>query len=118
MLALRIGWAVLALGGLTFLVALGRSVLPPLFHYFRWTPTTPQEYFFPYGLILMVIGVDLRRRVLPGCSDAPFAVLTRRELGAFFYSPMAYLLLFGFTVIAWVSFALFFNSLWVAHELR
>ncbi len=29
---------------------------------------------------------------------------------------MAYLLLFGFTVIGWVSFGLFFNSLWVAHE--
>lgn len=115
-LALRIGWAVLALGGLTFLVALGRSVLPPLFHYFRWTPTTPQEYFFPYGLILMVIGVIYAAASYLGCSDAPFAVLTRRELGAFFYTPMAYLLLFGFTVIGWVSFGLFFNSLWVAHE--
>ncbi len=117
-LARRLGWTVLALGALTFLIALGRSVLPPLFHYLKWTPTAPPNYFFPYGLVLMVVGVVYGAASYLTCSDAPFAVLTRRELGAYFYSPMAYLLLFGFAVIAWVSFALFFNRLWAFHEAQ
>ena len=91
-------------------------MLPPLFHYLKWTPTAPPDYFFPYGLILMVVGMIYGAASYLTCSDAPFAVLTRRELGAFFYTPMAYLLLFGFTVIAWVSFCLFFNALWDARE--
>ena len=105
-----------ALGLLTFLIAFGRSVLPPLFHHYKWTTAAPAEYFLPYGLTLMVLGAAYAVASYLTCSDAPLAVLTRRELEAFFYSPMAYLLLFGFTVIAWASFFLFFSTLWDASQ--
>jgi ABC-type transport system involved in multi-copper enzyme maturation permease subunit len=35
------------------------------------------------------------------CSDHPLVVLTRRELSAYFYSPLIYLALVGFTGVAW-----------------
>jgi ABC-2 type transport system permease protein len=37
--------------------------------------------------------------------------LVRRELGAFFLSPIAYMLLFAYQVIAWYNFALFVDKL-------
>jgi ABC-type transport system involved in multi-copper enzyme maturation permease subunit len=41
------------------------------------------------------------------CSQRPLAAMTRRELGAFFYSPMAYIVLVGFTVISWAGYLFF-----------
>jgi ABC-2 type transport system permease protein len=117
-MAFRVGWVILAVGGLTFLIAAGRSFLPPLFHALKWTTTQPAEYGIPYGLTLMAIGAAYAAAAYLTCSDAPLAVLTRRELGAFFYSPMAYLLLFGFTVIGWISFGIFFSLLYRAHEAK
>jgi ABC-type transport system involved in multi-copper enzyme maturation permease subunit len=38
-------------------------------------------------------------------------VLTRRELGAFFYSPMAYFVLIAVSLMAWWGFLLFINRL-------
>jgi gliding motility-associated transport system permease protein len=117
-LAFRTGWVILAVGVLTFLIAACRSGLPPLFHALKWTTQPPAEYGIPYGLTLMVIGAAYAAAAYLTCSDAPLAVLTRRELGAFFYSPMAYLLLFGFTVIGWISFGVFFSLLYRAHEQK
>ena len=114
-----LGWGVFAAGVLTFLVAAGPlDACRLLFHHLKWTQADPGNYFFPTGLIVMVVGVVYAASAYLTCSDAPFAVLTRRELGAYFFTPMAYLLFFGFTAIAWVSFALFFNGLWDAHESR
>jgi ABC-type transport system involved in multi-copper enzyme maturation permease subunit len=111
-LSVLVGWVILAVGGLTFALALGYSVVPPLFHYFKWWHVTPADYFFPFGLILMVIGAAFAGAAYLTCSDAPLAVLTRRELAAYFFSPMAYLLFFGFSVIAWAAFGYFFSTLW------
>jgi ABC-type transport system involved in multi-copper enzyme maturation permease subunit len=44
-------------------------------------------------------------------SENRFVVLTRRELAAFFYSPVAYIVFFGLTVIAWLVFVQFVNAL-------
>ncbi|HVS39160.1 MAG TPA: ABC transporter permease [Gemmataceae bacterium] len=115
-LARFLGWGVLAAGGLTFVVALGRSALPPLFHHFKWIHDEPANYFFPTGLLLMAVGLTYAASAYLACSDAILAILTRRELAAFFYSPMAYLLLFGFTAIAWMSFYTFFSILWDAQH--
>jgi ABC-2 type transport system permease protein len=41
------------------------------------------------------------------CSDRPVVVLTRRELAAFFYSPIAYIVLLGLACVAWAYFYLF-----------
>jgi ABC-type transport system involved in multi-copper enzyme maturation permease subunit len=94
-IASEVGYrAALGLGGaglLVFLVALGRS----LFH-----PRT-EPYLVPSGLLLMLIGLLYGGLALGLSSDNRLVVLVRRELAAFFYSPIAYIVLFGFTLLAW-----------------
>jgi hypothetical protein len=89
-----------AMGLLVLLVALLRTFLPG----------TP-GYFLSYGILLLVLGTLYLLTGVGLFSDSPLAVLTRRELGAFFYSPMAYLTLFGFTVAAGLSFWVFLRGL-------
>src|SRR5262245_38287046 len=65
---------------------------------------TARDYFIPSGLTLMGISVVHFALALGICSDHPFVVLTRRELASFFYSPIAYFVLFVSTVVAGLVF--------------
>jgi ABC-2 type transport system permease protein len=102
----RIGQIVGAAGALVFLVALGRSLLPPLFYRWHWRDTQPADYLVPYGMLLMVLGVLYVCISLLLCSDRRFIVLARRELGTLFYSPIAYILLFVFVIAHWLAYLL------------
>jgi hypothetical protein len=95
-------WGALAVGAaglLVFLAALVRSLLPN------------QHYFIPQGAILVAVGVLYMLVSVGLWSDRPVVVLTRRELGAFFYSPMAYFVLFAFGFIAWIQLVMFVQLL-------
>jgi ABC-type transport system involved in multi-copper enzyme maturation permease subunit len=100
--------------GLGFgLVALGRSLFPPLFAALNWTPPVASRYVMPSGLLLMGCGLVYFLLALGILSERPFVVMTRRELGAFFHSPVAYFMLLLFTVVAFFQFMLFvFQLLW------
>jgi ABC-2 type transport system permease protein len=66
-----------------------------------------QGWFASYGVILMTVGIGY---ILAGgglASDLTLLVLIRRELGAFFFSPITYLVLFAFCVGWSVSFWFF-----------
>jgi ABC-2 type transport system permease protein len=76
--------AMTAVGAAIFLVALFRVVLA----------ARPVEYMVPAGVLLMMLGVAFAVTGYALFSDRPLVVLTRRELGAYFYSPMAYIILF------------------------
>jgi ABC-2 type transport system permease protein len=102
----RGGVALGVLGGATFLIALGRSMLP-LFFQWHWIATRPAPYFIPSGFLLMLVGLLYLLGGIFLCSERPLFVVTRRELLAFFYSPMAYLVMFGFTFVTWVMYLLF-----------
>jgi ABC-type transport system involved in multi-copper enzyme maturation permease subunit len=104
--AYRAGLGIGALGVLVFVVALGRSLLPPLFYRWHWTQAQPGDYFVPYGLLLMVLGLLYVAVSLLECSDWNWIVLTRRELGSLFYSPVAYILLFAFALVHWFAYFL------------
>jgi hypothetical protein len=110
-LAYRAGLGIGALGLLVFLVALGRSVLPPLFHQFGWLANKPAVYHVPYGVLLMMLGLAYGAVSLGICSDRPLVVLTRRELGAYFYSPVAYLVMALCIALAWVNYWWFLTDL-------
>lgn len=110
-LGYRVGQAVALLGVVVFLVALGRSALPPLFHAWHWLGTAPAPYFIPAGLLLMGLGLLYTLVGVGLSSEARWVVLTRRELGAFFYSPVAYIVLLGFVVVGFVEFIQFVNRL-------
>jgi ABC-2 type transport system permease protein len=113
-LAYRAGLGIGGAGILVFVVALLRSALPPLFYRWHWTQTQPGGYFVPYGLLLMAMGVFYIAVSLLECSEWRWIVLTRRELGALFYSPVAYIILFVFVIAHWLAYFLVVLNLLLA----
>jgi ABC-type transport system involved in multi-copper enzyme maturation permease subunit len=101
----RTALAVGAVGLLVFVVALGRTILPPLFYKWGWLrPPAPVPYFIPAGLLLMTLGLLYAALSVGLYSENKLVVQTRRELQAFFYSPIAYLVLLAFTAFACYSY--------------
>jgi ABC-type transport system involved in multi-copper enzyme maturation permease subunit len=108
----RSGLAMGAAGVIVFLTALGRSVIPVLLQRWGWMERRAEEpYIASAGLLLMTLGL-LYAAVSAGlCSDNRLIVLTRRELAAFFYSPIAYIVLFALTFIGFRHFYVFVNNI-------
>jgi ABC-type transport system involved in multi-copper enzyme maturation permease subunit len=75
--------ALALLGALVIVVALVRT----------FVAARPVAFLVPSGVLLVVLGLAYLAVGYSLFSDRPFVVLTRRELGAFFFSPMAYILL-------------------------
>jgi hypothetical protein len=67
----------------------------------------PAPFLVPYGLILGGIGVVYVAVSVAACTDNPFVVLTRRELAAYFYSPIAYLVLLAMAFASGLGYAYF-----------
>jgi ABC-type transport system involved in multi-copper enzyme maturation permease subunit len=109
-LGYRVGMGIGVLGVLAFLVALGRSFLPQLFHSWGWISRPTEGYFASTGFLLMMLGLLYASLSALLCSDHRLAVLTRRELAAFFFSPIAYIVLFGFTVVGVFQFWYFISE--------
>jgi hypothetical protein len=107
----RAGLAFGTLGLLVFLIALGRSALPSVFHSWHWITTEPVPYLKPHGFLLMCLGGFYAVVAAILCSDNHILVLTRREFVAFFYSPIAYIVLVGLTVVASFFFVDFVANL-------
>jgi ABC-type transport system involved in multi-copper enzyme maturation permease subunit len=99
----RVGLAIGAAGLLVFLVALGRSLF--------------QTYLIPSGLLLMGLGLLYAIFSAGLCSDNRLVVLTRRELASFFYSPIAYLILFSLTIVGWWLYFKFVGVVVTATQL-
>jgi len=100
------GGAIGIFGAAMFLVALVRSLLPVIARQFNMT-WEPPAFFLPSGLILMYLGAEYFAIYLGICSDNKLVVLTRRELGNFFYSPIAYIVMFGMAVVGWLNYWVF-----------
>ncbi len=103
-------WAAFALGAVglvVFLVALGRSLLPPLFYSWGWLYDKPGPYLVPQGLLLMLLGLVYLGIGLGTCSESRFLVLFRRELASFFYSPVAYIVILGMAAVGWYQYLQF-----------
>jgi ABC-type transport system involved in multi-copper enzyme maturation permease subunit len=90
----RAGMAFGAVGTVVFLVALGRSLFQT-------------GYLVPSGLLMMGLGLVYAAMAAGLCSDRRLVVLTRRELAAFFYSPIAYIVLLALAFVGWVLFYMF-----------
>jgi hypothetical protein len=97
--AFVVGLAIGGVGLFVLLVGLVRALLPG--------GTFGSLSFVPYGFTLTLVGLTFVLTAVGLCSDAPLVVLTRRELGAFFYSPIAYLCLFGFGVVSYTGYYIF-----------
>jgi ABC-2 type transport system permease protein len=89
-------------GLLVFVIAVLRSLFPG---------ETPGGFLIPYGVLLMALGFAAVVMSWLLCSEDKLAVVTRRELGAFFFSPIAYFVLFAFTCAAALNFFIFIGIL-------
>src|SRR4029079_9101214 len=76
----------------------------------------PRPFLVPGGLILMGLGVIYLAVALGICSDNQFVTLTRRELSAYFLSPIGYLVLGGMALIQWNQYRVFLSGLAVAGQ--
>jgi ABC-type transport system involved in multi-copper enzyme maturation permease subunit len=110
-LAYRTGVAIAAVGTLVFLIALGRSTYPAVVNAFRKTGTPLPDYLVPAGFVLMAAGAIYLLTAVILVSDNRYVVLIRRELGTFFYSPIAYIVLFAYTLAHGLAYFLFLYSL-------
>ncbi|HEX5269913.1 MAG TPA: ABC transporter permease, partial [Gemmataceae bacterium] len=109
-------WAALGVGVLGFvffLVALGRSYLPPILERLGAMQPGAAPYAMPWGLLLMFGGALYLLLSVAYLSDRQVVVLTRRELGSLFFSPLAYFVLLAYTVLGGYVFLKFtFRFLW------
>jgi ABC-type transport system involved in multi-copper enzyme maturation permease subunit len=99
----------LAMGGLGLVmvaIPVGRLFLPAVFGFPNWgagQPGPPVLYFY-VGLEYLLLSIGI-------CSDAKVVVLARRELAAYFYSPIAYVVLIAMGLLGGLSFLFFVNEL-------
>ncbi len=71
-----------------------------------WSFFAP-SFLVPNGLLLIVVGLLTLAVSLSTCCDWPIVVLTKRELGAYFHSPIAYIVLFAMVLVSGILFYLF-----------
>jgi ABC-2 type transport system permease protein len=91
-----------AVGVLVIVLALFRSYVEPLLF-----SAVSKGYMIPTGLLLCSLGLLYVLFFALIYVENPVVVMTRRELAAFFYSPVAYLVLFGFTLVGWLDLVMF-----------
>jgi ABC-2 type transport system permease protein len=87
------------LGLIGFGAGLVRSLLPE------------SNFLVPSGLVLMGMSLTYFVIALAICVDWPVIVLARRELAAYFYSPLAYLVLIGQLIFGWIMFIFFVDTI-------
>jgi ABC-type transport system involved in multi-copper enzyme maturation permease subunit len=73
----------------------------------------PEPYLVPGGLLLAGLGAVFLAVGVAVTVDAPVVVLVRRELAAFFYSPIAYVVLFGNALVGGLCYWSFLGDLTV-----
>src|SRR5262245_28660187 len=101
--ALAIG----AVGLLAFAIALIRSIVGG-----------DRPYFVPAGLVMMSLGLSYALTAVFLISDLSIVVLTRRELLAYFCSPIAYILLLMSAGLAWLSYNGFLSRLSIQPQME
>jgi ABC-2 type transport system permease protein len=74
----------------------------------------PPTYLVPYGVILGFLGVLYLGISLTTTSDEPFLVLFRREMAAYFFSPIAYIVLFSAGIVTAMGYYWFLNIIGIA----
>lgn len=88
-----------ALGLIGFFAGLIRSAVPE------------SNFLVPGGLVMMSFSLVYFIIALGVCVDWPVVVLARRELAAYFYSPLAYLVLIGQLILTWFMFGYFVGNI-------
>jgi ABC-type transport system involved in multi-copper enzyme maturation permease subunit len=106
-LAYRVGTALGITGGIVTLIALTRSVYPMVMNAVHKTGPVLPDYLVPAGFLLTGVGLAYLCAAVFLVSDNTYVVLIRRELGSFFYSPIAYFVLFAYTIAYGMAYWMF-----------
>jgi ABC-2 type transport system permease protein len=109
-LGYRTGVALALTGTLVTLIALGRSLYPVIVTALRKGAVSPHEYLVPAGFLLTSVGLTYVFAAVLLTSDNRYIVLIRRELGTFFYSPMAYIVLIAYTLAHGLAYDMFLGN--------
>jgi hypothetical protein len=72
---------------------------------------SPMPFLIPGGVLLAAIGLVYLALSLGACSDNAFITLTRREMSAYFISPIGYLVLGGMVLAEWLGYWFFVGGL-------
>jgi gliding motility-associated transport system permease protein len=104
----KAGLALGAVGVVGFAIGLLFSILPAdaIANQVPWG-----NFFIPSGLVLMGMSLIYVVVAMGVCVEWPIVVLARRDLAAYFFSPVAYLVFVGQMLFAWISFAIFVSRL-------
>jgi ABC-2 type transport system permease protein len=68
-------------------------------------------FLVPRGVILFGLGSIFLAVSLGICAESQFVTLVRRELAAYFMSPIGFLVLLGMAVVQWIGYYMFVDSL-------
>src|SRR5262249_54278744 len=88
-------------------IGLLRIGAPQVLRNAGWATKNPEPFLVPTGVVLMLAGLMYGLVSVGFWSDDRLVVMVRREFTAFFYSPIAYIVLFGFTFMGGLSYYLF-----------
>jgi hypothetical protein len=88
-----------ALGALMIVISLGYLLLPGVFAFVGWEGRQPGPPF-----VYLYVGVEFLLLSVGVCSDARLVAMTRRELAAYFYSPIAYVVLVVVALVGGLTF--------------
>ncbi len=69
------------------------------------------SFLAPTGIMLIALGCIYGGLSLSLVSDNRFVVLARREIMAYFYSPIVYIVLVASTLVGWISYLIFVTTL-------
>ena len=94
-------------GVLLALLGAVRHFAPGILTSAGWAAEPPRPFLFPTGAIFMIVGLISVTISLAFWSENRLVVMTRREFAAFFQSPVAYCVMFGFLMMALISFYIF-----------
>lgn len=70
-----------------------------------------ERYLVPRGLILTLLGIVGVMLSFGLTSDRAIVAMTRRELSAYFCTAIAYLVIFGNTIIGWINYLMFVDGI-------
>jgi ABC-type transport system involved in multi-copper enzyme maturation permease subunit len=109
-LAYRVGNALAITGGVVTLIALVRSVYPMLKNVLQKSGPPLPDYLVPAGFLLTGVGLLYLLAAVFLVSDNTYVVLIRRELGSFFFSPIAYIVLIAYTIAYGIAYWMFLGN--------
>jgi len=78
---------------------------------FKSVNVSQQPFLVPYGIILGGLGLIYLGVSLCICSEYQILTLIRRELAAYFYSPLGYFVIGVTTIMQWISYLIFTEML-------